>query len=176
MSSINRLNLLLVIIIAVLAALNFLPTDTEYHPLTSIAPDTIQTITISSQQRQLAFKRLDSHQDSHQNLHQNSLWQLVSSPEKAIDTVTITKLLGILKTHSYRQFENTANNLSTFELNAPLYQLKLDDLTILFGTTDPVQQHRYVMLNDKIHLINDLYLQFFLADAPFFFPKNPLEK
>lgn len=168
MSGINRLNLFLLIIILVLAALNFLPQKTEYRPLTSISPDTIQSITLSSQQRQLAFKRQDSQQ--------NSQWVLAASPDQAVDTETLSKLLGILKTHSYRQFEKTENNLATFGLNTPHYQLKLDSLTILLGTTDPVQQHRYVLLNDTIHLINDVYLQYFLADEAFFLLKPPGEK
>ena len=163
MSSIQRLNLFLLIIIMILAALKFLPKDSEYYSLTTVAPDNIQSITISSQNRQLVFKRNDQQ------------WLLVSSPEQAIEKRTLSKLLGILKTHSYRQFENTENNLSAFGLNAPLYQLTLDKLFIRFGITDPVENLRYVLLNDKIHLINDLYLQFFLADESFFFQKADKE-
>lgn len=176
MSSINRLNLFLLIIILVLAALNFLPQETEYRPLTSITPDTVKSITISSSQRQLAFKRQNLNRDLNRDSNQNSQWQLASSPEQAIDTATLAKLLGILKTHSYRQFEKTENNLATFGLQTPQYQLKLDNLSLLLGTTDPVQHHRYILLNDTIHLINDVYLQFFLADEAFFFPKSPGEK
>jgi len=175
MSSINRLNLFLLIIILVLAALNFLPSETDYRPLTSIAPDTIQSITISSRQRQLAFRRQESNRNSNQDSHQHSQWLSAASPGKAIDTETISKLLGILKTHSFRQFEKTEGNLAMFGLNTPQYQLTLDNLAILFGTSDPLQQHRYVLLNDKIHLISDLYLQFFLADEAFFLSNPPVE-
>jgi hypothetical protein len=164
MSSIKRLNLFLLIIILILATLKFLPKDSEYASLTSISPDDIQSITLSSQHRQLVFKRNDGQ------------WLFEPSPEQAIEKETLSKLLGILKTHSYRQFENTENNLSAFGLNTPLYQLTLDKLIIRFGVTDPVQHLRYVLLNDKIHLINDMYLQFFLADEQFFFQKADTEQ
>ncbi|MBT8439560.1 MAG: hypothetical protein HKP55_02200 [Gammaproteobacteria bacterium] len=164
MSSINRLNLFLLIIIVILAALKFLPKESEYYSLTSVAPDNIKVITISSQQRQLVFKRNDPQ------------WQLESSPEQAIEKQSLSKLLDILKTHSYRQFETTENNLSAFGLNKPLYQLTFDKLVIQFGITDPVQNLRYILLNDKIHLINDRYLQFFLVDEQFFFQKADTEK
>jgi len=39
-----------------------------------------------------------------------------------------------------------------------------------------VENLRYVLLNDKIHLINDMYLQFFLADEQFFFHKDDTEQ
>ena len=164
MSSIQRLNLFLLIVIIILAALKFLPKDSEYYTLTSVAADNIQSITISSENRQLVFKR------------NGPQWLSVSSPEQAIEKETLSKLLGILKTHSYRQFEKTENNLSAFGLNTPLYQLTLDNLVIRFGITDPVENLRYVLLNDKIHLINDMYLQFFLADEQFFFHKADTEQ
>ncbi len=163
MSSIKRLNLLLLIIVVLLAVLNFLPEDTQQVPLTNLDAENIQTITINSKQKELHFDK------------DNTRWQLQSAPSQAINDETLSRLLGILKTHSYRQFEKTENNLSAFGLNSPLYQLTLDKLQIQFGTTDPVQNHRYVLVNNKIHLINDLYLQFFLADETFFYKKSDKE-
>ncbi len=162
MSSINRLNLFLLAIILVLAALRFLPEESEYYPLTSIPAENIHAITISSPQRELVFQRDDKQ------------WVLNSVPGRAIEEASIEKLLGILKTHSYRQFEMTPDNLAAFGLDRPAYRLKLDELVILFGTTDPVQNLRYVALNDRIHMINDLYLQFFLADEKFFLEKGDI--
>ena len=156
MSSIQKLNLFLVVIIFILAALKFLPEETTYNPITAIAPQDITSIAITGKQRQLVFNK------------DRQTWLLQSAPEKSIDQESIEKLLGILKTHSYRQFEKSEANLSAFALNTPLYQLKLDELLIHFGSTDPVQDLRYILLEDKIHLINDMYLQFFLADENFF--------
>ena len=163
MSSITRLNLFLLVIIIILAALKFLPKDNEYYPLTAIKAENIQSISISSQQRQLVFNRNEAQ------------WILASMPGQELEYKTIAKLLGILKTHSYRQFENNQNNRSAFGLNTPPYQLKLDKLTIQFGTTEPVQELRYILIDDTIHLINDMYLQFFLADEKFFFRKTSTE-
>ena len=159
MSSINKLNLFLAAVVALLAVLFFLPEEHVYTPLTNIKANDISSITISSKHRKLVFNKIDQQ------------WTLQTTPEKTIEAKTITKLLGILKTHSHRQFENTANNRLAFELNNPVYRIEIDSLHIEFGITDPVEELRYILLNNKIHLINDTYLQFLLADESFFYAK-----
>jgi hypothetical protein len=159
MSSINKLNIFLAIMVATLALLNFWPQESGYIPLTNTNPDDITSITISSKQRQLQFNK------------NNQQWVLPALPDADIEAETISRLLGIVKTHSHRQFLNNENNQAVFGLSPPKYSLKLNQLEIQFGSTDPVQQLRYILVNNRIHLINDLYLQFLLADEKYFFKK-----
>ena len=77
-------------------------------------------------------------------------------------------MLDLLQTHSFRQFENTLQNRQAFGLDKRAYQISFNDLAIAFGSTDPVEQLRYVMVNNEIHLVNDQYYPFILADENIF--------
>ena len=86
----------------------------------------------------------------------------------AIDQDKIKKLLDILNTHSFRQFENTQENRVAFKLEDSKNYYLLNNKKIVFGTLDPVNQNRYVLFDNQIHLITDYYYQFLLADIDFF--------
>lgn len=156
MNAIQKLNIGLALLILVLLALNLKTEDPEYLPLTNINPDTIASISLTSPQGTLGFSK------------NNETWILAESPNSKIQQEIISKLLGITRTHSYRQFENTAANRESFDLENPRFKIKLNNVTILFGTTEPVQQLRYILINNHIHLITDLYLQYLLANEDFF--------
>ena len=161
MKAIQKLNIGLALIILVLLLLNLETDESEYTPLTNLDSDAITGISLANPRGILKFSKT------------GNLWRLDRSPDKKINQETISKLLGILRTHSYRQFENTTENRKNLGLDNPEYQITLDDVSIPFGTTDPVQQLRYILFNNRIHLITDLYLQFLLASEDFFIRQEP---
>ncbi len=156
MKTAHKINLLLAIAVVSLLLFNLLPEENGYLPLTNTSQADVTSIQLVSKQRHLILSRL------------NNNWVLQDQPDKAIKQDVVEKLLGILQTHSYRQFENTAENRNAFSLDQPAYKIIIDDLQILYGTTEPAQQLRYVLIGDRIHLITDLYLQYLLADRQFF--------
>lgn len=159
MNSIHKLNTGLGLLLVVLLLLNLQQEDSAYQPLTTDETGAISAITLKSSKRSISF------------LKQQDSWRLATSAEKKINPQTIKKLLGIMQTHSYRQFDNTPANRLTFKLEQPLYQILLDNRTISFGDIEPTQQLRYILLDNRIHLISDLYLQYLLADETFFYDK-----
>lgn len=156
MKTVNLINVALAIIVLALLVINFIPEQNEYQPLISQAPDDLNSVQLLSRQRNLVFAR------------ENNEWILTSAPEKKLKQDVIEKLTGILRTHSYRQFENTLESRKLFQLEQPDYHIIINDIEILYGTTEPAQQLRYVLVENKIHLITDLYLQYLLAGEDFF--------
>ena len=155
MKAIHIVNITLGILVTGLLLLNLLPEDSDYQPLTRLVDEEISSIRIVTDRHSLHFTKQDN-------------WQLNAASNKPLKQDTISKLLGIARTHSYRQFENSAANIKALGFEQATSKIILNDTEILFGTTEPVQQLRYVMVNEQIHLITDLYLQFLLADESFF--------
>ncbi len=156
MKNIHKLNLILGLLVLALLVFSLQQKQNEYEPLSVHQAADISKIKLISKHRQLEFSK------------QNNLWFLSNSPEKPVQQAHIEKLLGILKTHSYRQFENDENNQKAFGLNAASGKMILNDMQILYGTTDPTTDKRYILFNNQIHLITDLYYQYLLAGEDFF--------
>ena len=155
MKTINLVNITLATIVLALLLLNLPDDEIPYQPLTGLQAEDISIIRIETGQRALEFTRQQT-------------WQLEALPGKALKQDIIDKLLGITRTHSYRQFDNTTGNLKAFGLDQSVDKIMLNNTEFKFGTTEPAQQLRYVLVNDQVHLITDLYLQFLLADENFF--------
>lgn len=167
MNGIWKINLLLATVVAALLVINLWPEDNPYQPLTSIDQGNIRQITLTGPNRQLSLTRQDSWQLANA-ADQSTADQ--SAPGDKVDSQRVDELLGILRTHSYRDFPATGDNRENFGLITPQYRLKLNELIIDFGSVDPAQQLRYVQVGERVHLITDRYLEFFLVDEKFFLP------
>lgn len=157
MKNIHKLNLILGLLVLALLVFSLQQQNrNEYEPLSVYQAADISTIKLNNKHRQLEFSK------------NNNLWSLSRSPDKPVQQAHIDKLLGILKTHSYRQFENNENNRKAFGLDAASGKMILNDMQILYGTTDPTTDKRYILFNNQIHLITDLYFQYLLAGEDFY--------
>ncbi len=156
MKAIHKINIGLGLLVLVLLTLNLQQDKSEYQPLTDYKTDSITMISVKNDQRTIRFNK------------KNDIWLIDSFPGKPVKQAAIHKLLGILQTHSYRQFENTDSNRTSYGIEPSDKQIVLDNTVIRFGSIEPTEQLRYVLVNNKVHLITDLYLQFLLADEKFF--------
>ena len=89
------------------------------------------------------------------------LWKIDGSPA---DAARIDQLLKLCETPSLAHFE-TPTDLIPFGLAAPQIKLKLNDETLSFGNTDPVNGWRYVGYDGEIHLIADGFYHHLSAPA-----------
>ncbi|MEJ2455538.1 MAG: hypothetical protein P8103_15465 [Candidatus Thiodiazotropha sp.] len=76
------------------------------------------------------------------------------SGQAKADGQRVEQLLGICVTPSLERFPAPAD-LTPFGLDPAPIRLKLDDLTLDFGTTDPLNGWRYVLVGKEVHLIAD---------------------
>jgi hypothetical protein len=89
------------------------------------------------------------------------LWQINELPA---DAGRIDQLLKISQTPSLMCFE-APSDLAPFGLAAPKIVLKLNDETLNFGSTDPVNGWRYVGYAGEVHLIADGFYHHLSAPA-----------
>ncbi len=153
------INLVLIIVIIGLYWLN----NTTHQPkiemtqLTTIVRNDINHISIS---------RLDSTDVELEKV--TSGWQIMKPIKAPANTKRIELLLSFLETPSYAQIEADDAMLSKFELKPANIVLTLDDYTVAFGAIEPLSKHRYVLIDNMIHLITDRVTPLLNANATSF--------
>lgn len=175
MSAMARLNIVLALLAVALLAYQLWPRQDTYRPLTDLTAsqiNQIRQISIISPGQHIELQKKPHGWELASNLNADLNGDLAgdSGPQAdtAVDAGKVEQLLGLTATHSYRRFSPSADNLQQFGLQNDQRYIAFDDLKIVYGTTEPVDDLRYVLVNDSIHLIKDLYLKFLLADAAFF--------
>lgn len=148
MNSRTWLNLALVILVAASAALMFyLPGPDKPAPppaLTALTPGQITRIAIErNDQPTLTFVKEGPH------------WRMTAPLRMPANTFRVESLLDITRTPSHARLDAAAQDLTQFKLAAPRVRVRLNDLEIAFGDTDPLNQRRYVRIGPTLHLIDD---------------------
>ncbi|MGD8909671.1 MAG: hypothetical protein PVI92_10010 [Chromatiales bacterium] len=135
-----RLNLTLLAAAGLLGLLIWRAQPPRLPPLTPLDPAHIEQIEISDLSgRHILLKKVAG------------IWR---SGTAAADQRRIAQLLGICTTPSLERFPAAAD-LTPFNLAPAPIRLRLDSLTLDFGTTDPLNGWRYVHMDKQVHLIAD---------------------
>ncbi len=102
-------------------------------------------------------------------------WQLTGPLKAYANPGRIASMLTLLQSRSYARFDyGDIADLEPLGLSAPKIRLQLDDQSFYFGGTDPLNNHRYVRVDDEIHLIKDRLYPQLLQPAMFFISKQVL--
>ena len=125
--------------------------------LTPLVSTDIKTITISrSDSTEIILNK------------SSSAWQIIQPINAPANNSRIDLLLSFLNTPSYAQIDASNSNLSQFELAPANITLGLDTQIIQFGGVEPISKHRYVLINNVIHLITDRITPLLSANAASF--------
>jgi hypothetical protein len=100
---------------------------------------------------------------------QDGEWRVESPAHIKADSGRIDSLLRIVTTPSHAEFSVSQAELSKYGLAPPRAWLQLNDLRIDFGGTDPVNHRRYVRLENKVHLITDLFYHHLVTEPASWF-------
>ncbi len=119
-------------------------------------------------------------------------WYMQSPMQFRANVSRINAMLRMLQVESHGSLNPDEIDLSRFELDDPKIIMKLDNHEFQFGNTDAIDQRRYVLFENKIHLVNDFLYQQLMTNAAFFadskllkegteitsieFPDNKIEK
>jgi hypothetical protein len=90
------------------------------------------------------------------------------------DAALIGKLLPISAAKVQRTLPAAAVDLTQVGLEPALIRLRIDQLELRFGRTEPIANQRYVQIGDMVHLIDDRHLPQLLATAADFASKRLL--
>jgi hypothetical protein len=135
-----RLNLILLVAAGLLGLIIWLSRPTGPPPLTRLDPAVIERIEIGALSGgQVRLRKTAAG------------WHI---GQAEADAQRVEQLLGICDTPSLERFPAPAD-LTPFGLNPAPIRLTLDTLTLDFGTTDPLNGWRYVLIGKEIHLIAD---------------------
>jgi len=94
-----------------------------------------------------------------------SRWHIKQPFDSAANSFQINALLNIVNNHSYAQIEAQQHDLKKFGLDKPVVSLRLDNIVLHFGMTDPLNFRRYVLVGKTIHLINDAGYRYLSQDV-----------
>ncbi len=98
----------------------------------------------------------------------NEAWRMISPLQIRANNARINAMLRLLKAESHSQLKPTDVELEALGLDEPAVILRLNDHEFKFGNTDAIDQRRYVLFNETIHLTNDFLYNQLMTNAAFF--------
>jgi len=111
--------------------------------LSELAADSISQITIQHKGREAILKRNTDE------------WRMLKPVEIQANQFRIKTLLNILSTTSHAQYDSNELDLEKYALNNPETYIIFNDTRIDFGNTNPINNYRYVKIDNTLHLIDD---------------------
>ena len=155
------LNLALLGLVAGLAALVYWEPGVERPAaapkLTALSPADVTTIVIRPQRgEEIRFER------------DQGAWMMRAPIATYANEFRIDALLGIAQADSHAQFDAGALDPAKFHLEPPATTLRLNDVELAFGDTEPLDHRRYVRVGKLVHLIDDDYYYRLQAGTPAF--------
>lgn len=159
------LNIGLVVLVLLLALLAWYESGRDkappHPPLTSLMPGAVNKIEIVRRDHGTII--LTGQGDN---------WWLKEPVRIAANRFRVESILGVLTTDSLAQFPAAGKDLAAFGLKQPAVRARFNNTELVFGALTPVDQRRYVLVGDTVHLIVDSYFFDFVAEASDFASRN----
>lgn len=100
-------------------------------------------------------------------------WQMVSPVQARANPFRINSLLSLLQTYSIATVNADPGTLGLTDNNS-VVTLAFDNALFRFGDSNPLDQSRYLLHGNTIHLVEDTLYQQLLQDTGFFVDKRLL--
>lgn len=141
------INLLLLALVAALAAYALYggnQDDATSYPLTAVAASVVKRIVIEPRDGQA----IELHKDGDE-------W-FVTRPLRARANLTqVERMLDLLAVRGSERMP--AEDLQRFDLDRPALRVHFDDTVIAFGTTNPLSQEQYALVDDSVFMIGSYH-------------------
>ncbi len=122
-----------------------------------------------------SITRIEINRDHHRDIVLEQIknrWLMTKPLQTAADPKIVKQLLKIPTSTSKAEYRVDPGELAKFGLEKPKITLTLNDHTLRFGGTDPVNSRRYVAVNQKLKLVTDTFYHHLIASAPHFTIKD----
>ncbi|MCW8830291.1 MAG: DUF4340 domain-containing protein [Gammaproteobacteria bacterium] len=113
------------------------------RPLSSIEADSINHINIQHNQREIVLQKTGAE------------WQLTEPVNISANQFRIKTLLNLLGTDSHAQYNTDQLELNKYGLDEARTSIHFNQARFIFGIVNPMNNLRYVMYNQQLHLIDD---------------------
>lgn len=144
----NLLNLVLLLVVAGLGLLAWL------EPGRSPAPQAVKITTLDP--AGIERIRIERPADTVEMVRRDGRWQLTAPQAAPANTIRTDAIVSVAAIESLNQQPIADLDLAAYGLVEPKARLQLNDVTIDFGATAPLDNRRYVRVGDTLHLIPDL--------------------
>ena len=104
----------------------------------------------------------------------NGRWHLTRPMEIPADHSLADAITAVLRTQSHTQLAVGPERLQDFGLAPPRVRLRIDNLELAFGDTEPLHGRRYVLSEGTVHLVADQFLHYLTQPAEHFVHPAPL--
>jgi hypothetical protein len=144
----EKINITLIIIICVLAWLIWLVQNNqkvEIIHLTAIQPDDVNTISI----------QISPEEPEHIFIKTNHIWLLSEPVKQEINRSNMNKFLHLVSSPVIQHYP-LPDDKGEFGLDTPII-ISINQAKIYLGKLDPLNQQRYIAINNTLYLIEDLY-------------------
>ena len=160
------LNVFLLFLVAALATAVYFSRNTQDSPvqLTGIDKDSIQTIVIPREQGDIRLSK------------QNNEWTMETPYQLPTHEFRVKGLLGLLNATIEKTYNLNDLELKQFGLEPPRAIIRFDNTEIHFGKTNPVNQQRYLRVNDKLFLLKEQLYPLISSQPSSFVDISPLPK
>jgi len=151
MNSRKLLNLGLFVLavgLAVIVTLDYTDEATVLEPkkVSDLDPADINQISITLESdKHIELKRIDTQ------------WRISQPIDIAANEIQVFSLMALLNTISYGQYPVVDAELAKYGLKPPTLTIDFNQTRFAFGDENPINHRRYVLVNDRIHLIQDHY-------------------
>jgi hypothetical protein len=150
MQSRTLLNIALFLIVALLAVYIYesgkqQQASSKSVLLTQLSADTVTQINIRHNQRHIELKQ------------EHGKWRILQPINIAANSFRIDTLLNILNTVSHAAYPATDLDQDKYGLSEASTSISFNDISIDFGIVNPINNYRYVRINNTVHLIDDHY-------------------
>ncbi len=118
-----------------------------------------------------SITRIEIKRDHHRDIVLEQIknrWLMTKPLQIAADPKIVKQLLKIPTSTSRAEYPVEPGELAKFGLEKPSIELTLNDQTLSFGDTDPVNSRRYVAVDRKLKLVTDTFYHHLVATAPHF--------
>lgn len=161
------INLFLLLLVGGLALFVWLTPEEQAHsgggPLTTLNPAGVSRISISNGKGPRFVLQRD-----------RDGWRMTEPYRVRANGDRIDSLLRLLSTRPLESFPLPDDRLAEFGLQPPLAELTFDRTRISFGGTHPYNHRRYLRIEERLYLINDIFPHHVLARAEEFVSRAPL--
>ena len=149
MKSRNLLNLALLGIVALLVVL------VVYEP--GLEPEPVNPSLTQLKQDDIYHIYIQRDTDEDVELHKiDGIWQMIKPYPVQAHNFRVQTILRLCEAESLSRNKLSTLNKATFGLDKPKATVTFNKQhKVLFGTSEPLQQHRYVQINNTLHTITD---------------------
>ena len=113
--------------------------------LSPLATTDVHSIRISKNDKTIILKKIEN------------VWMMTQPIAIKANQFRIGSLLQLLTTNNYVKYASDTLDLKLYGLDQPTLRVTINNLEFDFGVANPINSKRYILFDDKMYLIDDVF-------------------